>query len=177
MWHKVVIGNFNPNGWSSEEGGTPVRLLEIDQTGQLVLVVGYDGTEPAQRALQSAADLLREREGRIEVVFVAHVPSTAALSAQAITVIREGLDSDARTLAVKAEETLAPADLKWHFQRREGEIAPELVAAGKEQLEGAGPTTHVVLVVGGSAHKIDRYLNSIPAKVIRHHQFEVFVVP
>jgi hypothetical protein len=51
------------------------------------------------------------------------------------------------------------------------------LAAGKEELDSEGPSTHVVLVVGGSAHKIDRYLNSTPAKVIRQDRFEVFVVP
>ena len=67
--------------------------------------------------------------------------------------------------------------MKWRFQRRNGEIAAELLAAGEEELDSEGPSTKVVLVVGGSAHKIDRYLNSTPAKVIRQDRFEVFVVP
>jgi nucleotide-binding universal stress UspA family protein len=154
-----------------------MRALSIDENLPLVLVVGFDGTEPAQRALRSAADVLRVRPGRMDVVFVAHVPSTVALAAQAIEAVREGLDTEERQLASMADETLRDTDVKWRFQRRNGEIAAELLAAGKEELDSQGPSTHVVLVVGGSAHKIDRYLNSTPAKVIRQDRFEVLVVP
>jgi len=154
-----------------------MKSLETDGKMYSVLVVGYDGTEPAERALRSAADLLRDRLGRIEVVFVAHVPSAANFSAQGIVAIRDGLDSEERLLATRVDEALSPTGVKWHFQRRNGEIAPELLAAGEEQLDAEGPSTHVVLVVGGSAHKIDRYLNSTPVRVIRQDRFEVVVVP
>jgi nucleotide-binding universal stress UspA family protein len=154
-----------------------MTALNIDEKVPLVLVVGFDGTEPALRALRSAADVLQQRPGRMDVVFVAHVPSTVALAAQAITAVREGLDTEERDLARMADETLKDTDVKWRFQRRNGEIAAELLAAGTEELDSEGPSTKVVLVVGGSAHKIDRYLNSTPAKVIRQDRFEVFVVP
>jgi nucleotide-binding universal stress UspA family protein len=154
-----------------------MTVLNIDEKVPLVLVVGFDGTEPALRALRSAADVLQQRPGRMDVVFVAHVPSTVALAAQAISAVREGLDTEERDLAKRADEILGDTDVKWRFQRRNGEIAAELLAAGKEELDSEGPSTKVVLVVGGSAHKIDRYLNSTPAKVIRQDRFEVFVVP
>ena len=154
-----------------------MRALNMDETVPLVLVVGFDGTEPALRALRSAADVLRVRPGRMDVVFVADVPSTVALAAQAISAVREGLDTEERDLARMADQTLKDTDVKWRFQRRNGEIAAELLAAGQEELDSEGPSTHVVLVVGGSAHKIDRYLNSTPAKVLRQDRFEVFVVP
>jgi nucleotide-binding universal stress UspA family protein len=143
----------------------------------LVLVVGYDGTEPAQRALRAAAETLERSPGRLEVVFVAHMPVSAAFSAQAIPAFREGFDQDALDLERQVDEALASSEVKWHFQRRNGEIASELLAAGQEQLASEGPDTKVVLVVGGSAHKIDRYVNSTTMRVIRHDRFEVFVVP
>lgn len=154
-------------------------MSSFDTNGKnhLVLVVGYDGSEPAQRALRAAAAVLEHSPGRLEVVFVAHIPTAAFLSAQAIPTFREGFDHDAPELESQVEEALAATEVKWHFQRRNGEIASELVAAGEEQLAGEGPNTRVVLVVGGSAHKIDRYLGSTPTRVIRHDRFEVFVVP
>lgn len=154
-----------------------MRSLETDGKMQLVLVVGYDGTEPAQRALRGATEMLRDRPGRMEVVYVAHVPGTVAFSAQAIVSVQEGLDSEEQELARQVDEVGASSGLKWHFQRRNGEIAPELLAAAEEQLDAEGPTTRVVLVVGGSARKIDRYLNSTPARVIRQDRFEVHVIP
>jgi nucleotide-binding universal stress UspA family protein len=144
---------------------------------QLVLVVGYDGTEPAERALRAAAQRLGDAAGRLEVVYVAHVPASVAFSAQAVAAVNEGLDNEEHDLDRQVEAVLRPSGVKWHFQRRNGDIAAELVAAGAEQLEAEGPGTHLVLVLGGSAHKIDRYLNSTPVRVLRQDRFEVFVVP
>lgn len=154
-----------------------MKSLQIEEKVPLVVVVGFDGTEPSRRALSSSVDLLHDHPGRLEVVFVAHVPSTVALAAQAIAAVRDGLDIEERDLARMADEILTDTDVKWRFQRRNGEIAAELLAAGQEELESEGPSTRVVVVVGGSAHKIDRYLNSTPARVIRQDRFEVVVVP
>jgi nucleotide-binding universal stress UspA family protein len=54
----------------------------------LHVIVGYDGTAPASRALDAAVRLLRGREGSIEVTYVAHVPSVDMLSAGAIVEAR-----------------------------------------------------------------------------------------
>jgi nucleotide-binding universal stress UspA family protein len=40
-------------------------------TGNLYLVVGYDGSPPGSRALDAAAALLRGRAGSIRVLYVA----------------------------------------------------------------------------------------------------------
>src|SRR6266480_998487 len=47
----------------------------------VVVVVGFDGSEPAQRALDAAARLLRGRDGQLEVVHVAPVPGWTTTSA------------------------------------------------------------------------------------------------
>jgi nucleotide-binding universal stress UspA family protein len=151
--------------------------LGTQEKNQLVLVVGYDGSEPAERALHAAAEMLQDSAGRMEVVYVAHVPSSVAYSAQALAAVEVGMDDEQRALAGRVDEIVGPTGVKWHFQRRNGEIAPELLAAGSEQLETEGPSTHLMLVLGGSAHKIDRYMNSTPARVLRKDRFEVLVVP
>jgi hypothetical protein len=56
----------------------------VPPTRFLHLVVGYDGSPPASRALDAAVRLLQGRIGRIEVVYVAHLSSLAALSPGAI---------------------------------------------------------------------------------------------
>jgi nucleotide-binding universal stress UspA family protein len=149
----------------------------IDGKTQLVLVVAYDGSEPAQRALAGAAEMLRDRTGRLEIVYVAHLPSAVEFSSQAIAAVEDGMDTEAAELAARVDKALGGTGVKWHFQRRDGEVARELLAAGEEQFEAEGPAAHVVLVLGGSAHKIDRYLNSTPARVIRQDRFEVLVIP
>lgn len=161
------------SGWME----VAMKSLQIDEKVPLVVVVGFDGTQPSRRALLSAANLLQDHPGRLEAVFVAHVPNMMALAPQGIAAVEEGLHREERDLAKMADEILRNADVKWRFQRRNGEIAAELLATGHEELESEGPSTRVVVVVGGSAHKIDRYLNSTPAKVIRQDRFEVIVIP
>ena len=89
--------------------------LETGRETQLVLVVAYDGSEPAQRALLGAAEMLRDRDGRMEVVYVAHVPSTVSFSAQAVVAVQEGMDTEEQELTARVDETLAGTGLKWHF--------------------------------------------------------------
>jgi hypothetical protein len=48
-------------------------------TGNLYLVVGYDGSPPTGRAL-AAVSLLHDRTGSTEVVYVAHQPSIGGQS-------------------------------------------------------------------------------------------------
>ena len=52
--------------------------------GLLYIVVGYDGSAPASRALDAAVRPLRGRPGCIDVVWVAHLSSTVRLSAGAV---------------------------------------------------------------------------------------------
>ena len=52
-------------------------------TGNLYLVVGFDGSPPAIRALDAAVGLMRGRTGDIDVVYVAHLTSLDMLSPDA----------------------------------------------------------------------------------------------
>ena len=72
----------------------------------LRLVVGYDGSPPAIRALDAAVNLLQGRAGTIDVVYVAHMPSMAALSPGAVTELETGFDDVEQEL-----RTLGPRDV------------------------------------------------------------------
>lgn len=141
------------------------------------LVVGFDGSDPSERALQAAVQMLRARRGRIEVVFVGHVPTAAAYSASALVEIAGALDETERTLAHQVGEVLDGQGIEWHFQRRDGEIADQLIAAAEEQSASSRPDTQVAVVVGGTARRIDRYFRSVPRHLIRRDLFRVLVVP
>ena len=64
----------------------------------LYLVVGYDGSPPASRALDAAVSLLQGRAGRIEVVYVAHLPSIDMLSPGAVAEMEASFNEIARDL-------------------------------------------------------------------------------
>src|SRR6266853_740890 len=93
------------------------------------LVVGYDGSPPASRALDAAVRLLRGRTGRIEVVYVAHLSSLVMLSAGAIAEMEKDFDEVEQELRAQAAGQLRASGGAWEFERRQRVIADELIAA------------------------------------------------
>jgi nucleotide-binding universal stress UspA family protein len=145
-------------------------------TGDLHVVVGYDGSPPASRALDAAAGLLRGRTGRIDVVYVAHISSTAMLSANALAEIESGFDDIEQELRTAAEERLRGRAERWEFQRRQGMIVDELIAAANDLLDT--PTNaNVVIVVGSSSQAMHRVVGSVAVTLARHSPVPLVIVP
>jgi nucleotide-binding universal stress UspA family protein len=139
-------------------------------------VVGYDGSPPAVRALQAAVNLLRGRTGRIEVVYVAHMPSMAALSPGAVAEMETDFDDVEQELRAMAAEQLGDCDHGWGFQRREGLIAEELIATASD-LDAAHPDATVIIVVGSSSQVTHRIVGSAAVSLVRHSPVPLVVVP
>jgi nucleotide-binding universal stress UspA family protein len=142
----------------------------------LRLVVGYDGSPPAIRALDAAVNLLQGRTGRIEVVYVAHLPSITALSPGAVAELEADFDDVEQELRTMAAEQLNGREQGWGFQRRQGLIAEELIAAAKD-LGTAQPLTTVVILVGSSSHVTHRVVGSVAVSLARHSPVPLVVVP
>jgi nucleotide-binding universal stress UspA family protein len=142
----------------------------------LRLVVGYDGSPPAIRALDAAINLLRGRTGRIKVVYVAHMPSMASLSADAVTELEADFDDVAKELRTLAGEQLGGHEMDWDFERRQGLIAEELIAAANET-RAAHPDATVVIVVGSSSQVMHRIVGSAAVSLARHSPVPLVVVP
>jgi nucleotide-binding universal stress UspA family protein len=142
----------------------------------LRLVVGYDGSPPASRALQAAVNLLQGRTGRIDVVYVAHMPSMAALSPDAVGELETGFDDIELELRTMAGEQLRGREQSWGFERRQGLIAEELIAAVKD-LGAAHPHATVVIVVGSSSLVTHRVVGSVAVSLARHSPVPLIVVP
>src|SRR5260221_1743712 len=121
----------------------------------LRLVVGYDGSPPDSRALQAAVNLLQGRTGRIEVVYVAHLPSMAALSPGAVTELETNFDDVEEELRAMAAEQLRGREQGWGFQRRQGLIAEELIGPAKDLGAVLPHATGVILAASSSlvAHR------------------------
>jgi universal stress protein A len=140
----------------------------------LHLVVGYDGSPPAARALDGAVRLLSGRQGRIEVVYVAHLSSFAMLSADAIAEIESDFDEVQRELRDQVAEQLKGQDVAWELRRRQGIIAEELIAAATHD---ARPGDTVVIVVGSSSHVSHRVVGSVAVSLARHSPVPLLIVP
>jgi nucleotide-binding universal stress UspA family protein len=142
----------------------------------LYIVVGYDGSPPASRALDGAVRLLRGRVGRIEVVWVAHLSSTVMLSPGAVAEMEESFDELAPEMRDQAAGQLDGSGLDWGFERRQGIIADELIAAAAG-LRDARPGQTVVIVVGSSSQAAHRVVGSVTVSLARHSPVPVVIVP
>jgi nucleotide-binding universal stress UspA family protein len=145
-------------------------------TGDLYLVVGYDGTPPSTRALDAAVRLLIGRAGSIEVVYVAHLPSVDMLSAGAIAGMEDTFDEVAQDLHAQAREQLRGREERWSFERHDGMIAEVLVATAA-RLRDAHPAGTVAIVVGGSSQAMHRVVGSVAVSLARHAEVPVMIVP
>jgi hypothetical protein len=121
--------------------------------------------------------LLDGHDGALEVVYVAHAPAGATLSAEAMAEVRNGFDDLEARLAGEVRSQLAASEPRWHFQRRNGVVAQELTAVADELRRQYGPQARIAIVVGGSAHKYHRVLGSVSMNLERADRFPVVVVP
>ena len=142
----------------------------------LRLVVGYDGSPPASRALTAAVNLLQGRTGRIDVVYVAHLSSMAALSPGAVAELERDFDDVERELRTMAAGELRDRERSWEFERRQGVIPEELIAAAGE-IGAADPDATVVIVVGSSSLVAHRVVGSVAVSLARHSPVPLIVVP
>lgn len=144
--------------------------------GFLHLVVGYDGSPPASRALDGAVRLLQGRVGRIDVVYVAHLSSLVQLSPGAIAEMESDFDEIEQELRVAAAEQLRASGATWEFERRQGIVADELIAVSTALRDAhAGQT--VVIVVGSSSHATHRVVGSVAVSLARHSPVPLVIVP
>jgi nucleotide-binding universal stress UspA family protein len=143
-------------------------------------VVGFDGSPPAIRALDGAARLLHGRVGGLEIVFVAHVTpleAMAELPVSAAAQILSTFDDASRQLGAEVREQLTRTEQRWHFQRRDGSVADQLIAAAKDLRGQHGPEAAVVIVVGRSEHRYHHVAGSVTQALERHNDFPIIVVP
>jgi nucleotide-binding universal stress UspA family protein len=142
----------------------------------LYLVVGYDGSPPASRALDAAVRLLHGRSGRIDVVYVAHMPALDMMSADAVGEMQNDFDEIEQDLRTSAGEQLRDREERWTFERRPGLIGEALIAAAKN-ISDANPDAIVTIVVGSSSQALHRVVGSAAVALVRHSPVPVVVVP
>jgi nucleotide-binding universal stress UspA family protein len=142
----------------------------------LHLVVGYDGSPPASRALDAAVGLLHGRVGGADVVYVAHLPGIDMLSPDAVVEMRADFDEIERDLRTAADKQLRDREDRWKFERREGQIAGELLAVAAARHE-SHPDDTVAIVVGSSSQATHRIVGSVAVHLVRRSPVAVVVVP
>ena len=145
-------------------------------TGAIHLVVGYDGSPPAVRALDGAVRLLQGRTGDIEVVYIAHLPAVDMMSADAIAGMEDSFDEVSRDLHAQAREQLRGREDRWIFARGDGAV-PDVLTATAARLSDEHPGDTVVIVVGSSSQAMHRVVGSVAVSLARHADVPLVIVP
>ena len=151
-------------------------IKDSQPSAHLHVVTGYDGSPPAARALDAAVALLQGRHGSVDLVYVAHVPSVDMLSADAIAQMELDFDEIEKDLRASAAAQLDGRGVAWDFQRRQGLIVAELIAAASA-IADSHPGDTVVIVVGSSSHASHRVIGSVAVGLARHCPVPLVIVP
>jgi nucleotide-binding universal stress UspA family protein len=144
--------------------------------GSVHIVVGYDGSAPASRALDAAVRLLQGRAGRIVVIYVAHLSSLVMMSADAIAEMESDFDQVEQELRTTVAEQLRASGAEWEFERRQGAIPDQLIAAATE-IRDAHPEQTVAIALGSSSQAAHRMVGSVAVSLARHSPVPLLIVP
>jgi nucleotide-binding universal stress UspA family protein len=141
----------------------------------ITLVVGFDDSAPARRALTWGADLLRARPGTLHVVYADHPLIDSDLSGFGRGEMDEARDDKAAAVAQAAAEIAATAGVPYTFVRRQESPADAMLAAAND-LDGAEPVSEPVLVTGRSHHAPHRILGSVPVELLHESPYPVLTI-
>ncbi len=143
-----------------------------DEESSLVLVVGYEGSDPARRALAAAGRILRDREGWVEVVYVEPTEGGDDDPPEPAADVMDSLGSAPVDLHYEVRSVLE-AEKPWRLRRASGAVAEELTLAARAIAREGGPSRTVVIVVGSDR----RLAFSVPITLARQSSFPVIIVP
>jgi nucleotide-binding universal stress UspA family protein len=142
----------------------------------VTLVVGFDDSEPARRALIWGADLLRTRPGALHVIYADH----ALIESDLTGFGRAGMDRDrdekAAKVAQAAMEIADAAGARYMFERREESPADAILDAASVYA-AADPASAAVIVTGRSHHVPHRVIGSVPVRLLHESPYPVLTVP
>ena len=141
----------------------------------IALVVGFDDSAPARRALTWAADMLRARPGTLHVVYADHPLIDSDLSGFGRPEMDEARDDKAATVAQAAAEIAATAGVPYTFERRQEAPADAMLSAAND-LDAAEPASEPVLVTGRSHHVPHRILGSVPVELLHESPYPVLTI-
>jgi hypothetical protein len=145
-------------------GGAPVTM-----------VVGFDDSEPAQRALTWSADLLRTRPGALHVIYADHELVGSDLTGLARAEMDEGRDEKAAAVAGAAAEIATAAGVPYTFERSH-EPPAEAVLHAASRYADAGPARSPVIVAGRSHHLPHRVIGSVPVRLLHESPYPVITI-
>jgi nucleotide-binding universal stress UspA family protein len=158
----------------------PVGAPVADITGSgavqpITLVVGFDNSEPARRALTWSADLLRARPGSLHVVYADHALIDSDLSGFARTEMEDAREEKAAGVAEAAKEIAATAGVPYAFERSQEPPVDAILSAASSD-DSDETTSTPIIVTGRSHHAAHRIIGSVPVELLHQSPYPVLTI-
>jgi nucleotide-binding universal stress UspA family protein len=151
--------------------GTP----DFGAVEPITLVVGFDNSAPARRALTWGADLLRARPGTLHVIYADHPLIDSDLSGFGRPEMDQARDDKAAEVAQAAGEIAAAAGVPYTFDRRQESPADAMLSVATA-LDAAERASEPVIVTGRSHHAPHRILGSVPVELLHQSPYPVLTI-
>jgi nucleotide-binding universal stress UspA family protein len=142
----------------------------------ITLVVGFDDSEPAQRALSWGADLLQQRPGALHVIYADHALIDSDLSGFGRAEMDEDRDEKAARVAEAAEQIAVAAGTPYTFERRQ-ESPETAILDATGSYAAAEPASMPIIVTGRSHHVPHRVIGSVPVRLLHESPYPVLTIP
>jgi nucleotide-binding universal stress UspA family protein len=139
------------------------------------LVVGFDDSQAARRALAWAADLLRTRVATLHVIYADRVLADSDLSEFARAGIEQARAEKAARVAAAAAEIAAAAGVPYTFERRRGSPADAILIEASIQ-DAAEPARSPVVVTGRSHPGAHEVIGSVPVQLLHQSPYPVLTI-
>ncbi len=139
------------------------------------VVVGFDNSPPAQRALGQAARLALARHGTLHIVYADRAVVDSDLSGFGHAEMGAAREQEATAVAEAAADIAAKAGVPYTFDRYQDTPADAILSAASAVAteDEHGP----VIVVGRSGHTARHLLGSVPTHLLHHSPYPVLAIP
>jgi nucleotide-binding universal stress UspA family protein len=138
------------------------------------LVVGFDGSQPAKRALSGAARLPAARSGLLHIVYADRLIIDSDLSGFGHAEMEAAWDREAAGVAEAAADILAGTGIRYTFERRRGAPADAILSEASTLAATTGDDP--VIVVGRPGHIAHNILGSVPVHLLHHSPYPVLTI-
>ncbi|HEX8005567.1 MAG TPA: universal stress protein [Trebonia sp.] len=141
----------------------------------ITLVVGFDNSQPARRALIWGADLIRARPGTLHVVYADQVRIDSDLPGFAHTEMEDARNEKAAGVAGAVAEIAAAAGVPYTFERRQESPADAILSAASIR-DAAEPASTPVIVTGRSHHAAHHIIGSVAVQLLHQSPYPVLTI-
>ena len=160
----------------AESGAAPMSRIPDSLGAQNVnLIIGFDDSEPARRALTWGTDLLKSRAGTLRVVYSDHVLIDSDLTGFGRPEMDDAREQKAASVGRAAADIAAAAGVPYTFDRRqEAPVEAMLAVAGIQ--DAADPGSPPVIVTGRSHHVPHQVIGSVPVRLMHQSPYPVLTI-